>query len=173
MKAVPLLLFIFISTALISQTEASSSGLGATGTGFVIRNIASTDLGARNIENKMTDSLHNLNLAKPEEKNKVKANATRADLPQIMPLMNGTLLNNSSLNNISLDNSSFIDLSAVNASAQNSSRGMGSSSNGKYSGFYGIEASRHEMGKSDISSKMLLSGGFEVDKTVKFQDRDY
>jgi hypothetical protein len=196
MKALPVAMFIFISAALISQTAASSSSLGAMGTGFDIRNSASTDLNLRNIENKMADSLHSLSLTKQEEKNDALVSASTAGLSHNNPHINGTGLNNSSQNNISLNNASFIDPSAINASEQNSSlnknpdangispksallsgsaapSGMGSSSTGKYSGFYGISASRHETGKSDIQSKMLLNGGFEVDKTVQFQDRDY
>ena len=34
-----------------------------------------------------------------------------------------------------------------------------------------MTASRHEIGKSDINSHMFLSGNFEMDKTVKFQDQ--
>jgi hypothetical protein len=196
MKALPVAMFIFVSAALISQTAASSSSLGAMGTGFDIRNFVSTDLNLRNIESKMTDSLHGLSLTKPEEKNDALVSASMAGLSHSSPHINGTGLNNSSQNNNSLNNASFIDPSAINASEQNSSlnknpaangispksallsgsaapSGMGSSSTGKYSGFYGISASQHETGKSDIQSKMLLSGGFEVDKTVQFQDRDY
>ena len=196
MKALPVAMFIFVSAALISQTAASSSSLGAMGTGFDIQNSASTDLNLRNIENKMADSLHSLSLTKPEEKNDALVSASMAGLSHSSPHINGTGLNNSSQNNNSLNNASFIDPSAINASEQNSSlnknpaangkspksallsgsaapREMGSSSTGKYNGFYGVEASRHEMGKSDIKSKTLLSGGFEVDKTVQFQDRDY
>ncbi|MCX6675709.1 MAG: hypothetical protein NTW84_04740 [Methanothrix sp.] len=189
-------IFIFVSAALISLTAASSSSLGAMGTGFDIRNSASTDLNLRNIENKMADSLNSLSLTKPEEKNDALVGASMAGLSHSSPHINGTGLNNSSQNNNSLSNASFIDPSAINASEQNSSltknptangkspksallsgsaapREMGSSSTGKYNGFYGVEASRHEVGKSDIKSKTLLSGGFEVDKTVQFQDRDF
>ena len=196
MKALPVAIFIFVSAALISLTAASSSSLGAMGTGFDIRNSASTDLNLRNIENKMADSLNSLSLTKPEEKNDALVGASMAGLSHSSPHINGTGLNNSSQNNNSLSNASFIDPSAINASEQNSSlnknpaangkspksallsgsaapREMGSSSTGKYNGFYGVEASRHEVGKSDIKSKTLLSGGFEVDKTVQFQDRDY
>lgn len=196
MKALPVAMFIFLSAALISQIEASSSSLGAMGTGFDIRNYASTDLNIRNIENKMADSLHSLSLTKQEEKNDALVGAAMAGLSHSSPHINGTGLNNSSQNNNSLSNASFIDPSVINASEQNSSisknpavdgispksallsgsaapSGMGSSSTGKYNGFYGVEASRHEMGKSDIKSKTFLSGGFEVDKTVQFQDRDF
>jgi hypothetical protein len=196
MKALPLVMFILLSAALISETAASSSGLGAMGTGFDIRHSASTDLNLRNIENKMADSLHSLSLTKQEEKNDANIGASMAGFSHSNSQINETGLNNSSQNNNSLDNASLIDSSAINASEQNSSLnknlemngigtksslssssaapgGMGSSSAGKYNGFYGVEASRHEMGKSDIRSKMLLSGGFEVDKAVQFQDHNF
>ena len=196
MKALPLVMFIFLSAALISETAALSSGLGALGTGFDIRHSASTDLNLRNIENKMADSLLSLSLVKQEEKNDAVISASMAGFPHGNLQINGTRLNNSSQNNNSLINVSLIGSSAINASEQNSSLNknpemngigtksalssisaapskMGSSSAGKYNGFYGVEASRHEMGKSDIQSKMLLSGGFEVDKTVQFQDHNF
>jgi len=196
MRALPLVISIFLSAALISETAASSSGLGAMGTGFDIRHSASTDLNLRNIENKMADYLHSLSLTKQDEKNDAVLSASMAGFSRNNPQVNGTGLNNSSQNNNSLNNASLIDSSAINASEQNSSlnenaemngirtnsalssssaapSGMVSSSTGKYNGFYGVEASRHEMGKSDIQSKMLLSGGFEVDKTVQFQDHNF
>jgi hypothetical protein len=196
MKALPLVMIILLSAALISEIAASSSGLGAMGTGFDIRHSASTDLNLRNIENKMADSLHSLGLTGQEEKNDAVVSASKAGISHSNLRINGTGLNNSSQNDNSLNNASLIDSSAINASEQNSSlnknpeingigtksalssisaapSGMGSSSAGKYNGFYGVESSRHEMGKSDIQSKMLLSGGFEVDKTVQFQDHNF
>jgi hypothetical protein len=196
MKALPLVMFIFLSAALISETAALSSGLGALGTGFDIRHSASTDLNLRNIENKMADSLHSLSLTKQEEKNDAVISASMPGFSHSNPQINRTGLNNSSQNNNSLINVSLIGSSAINESEQNSSLnknpemngigtksalssisaapgGMGSGSAGKYNGFYSVESSRHEMGKSDIQSKMLLSGGFEVDKSVQFQDHDF
>ncbi|VVB70151.1 Uncharacterised protein [uncultured archaeon] len=51
--------------------------------------------------------------------------------------------------------------------------GVGSSSRASFSGYYGIVASRHETGKSDVKSSTLLNGTFEMDKSVKFQDRGF
>jgi hypothetical protein len=196
MRALPLVILIFLSAALISETAASSSGLGAMGTGFDIRHSASTDLNLRNIENKMADSLHSLSLTKQEEKNDAVIGASMPGFSHSNPQINGTGLNNSSQINNSLNTASIIDPSAINASEQNSSLNknpemngigtksalsislaapskMGSGSAGKYNGFYSVESSRHEMGKSDIQSKMHLSGGFEVDKSVQFQDHNF
>lgn len=112
-------------------------------------------------------------------------------------------INNSSLNNLSSINSSSFNASALNLSASNtaainasannsssgekkgfgaatfsgssivSSQGVGSSSKANFNGFWGMEASQKGMGKSGINSRMFLSGGFEVDKTVQFQDKGY
>jgi hypothetical protein len=112
-------------------------------------------------------------------------------------------INNSSLNNLSNINSSSFNTStlnlsasnttAINASASNDSsdakegfgaatfsgsstaspQGVGSSSKANFNGFWGMEANQKGLGKSGINSRMFLSGGFEVDKTVQFQDKGY
>jgi opacity protein-like surface antigen len=53
------------------------------------------------------------------------------------------------------------------------SEGVGSSSSTSFSGYYGITASRHETGKSYVQSRTFLNGTFEMDKSVKFQDRGF
>lgn len=106
---------------------------------------------------------------------------------------NTSILNSTALNRTAL-NSTVLNTSDVNASAMNGaglrstgapgsgaialsgrteagSEGVSSSSSASVKGFYGVTASRHEMGKSDIKSRMFLSGDFDVDKTVQFQDR--
>ncbi len=52
-------------------------------------------------------------------------------------------------------------------------RNIGSSSEGRFKGYYGMTAARHEIGKSGINSHMFLSGDFEMDKAVKFQDQGF
>lgn len=109
--------------------------------------------------------------------------------------INDTISNNTSINS-SLNNSSLLNSSAAQATGANDDRlesneamprtpaelnantnssavpqNVGSSSKGNFKGFYGMTASRHEMGKSGIDSSMFLSGTFEMDKTVKFQDQ--
>ncbi len=109
-------------------------------------------------------------------------------------------INKSSLNNSSL-NTSAINSSLLNTSAQNETGGqrimegsagsdssssgasmlsdstqaatqeLGTSSRGTSNGFWGIQASKHVMGQSDVKSKMFLSGKFDVDKTVQFTDQ--
>jgi len=109
--------------------------------------------------------------------------------------INDTISNNTSINS-SLNNSSLLNSSAAQAAGANDDRlesneamprapaelnantnssavpqNVGSSSKGNFKGFYGMTASRHEMSKSGIDSSMFLSGTFEMDKTVKFQDQ--
>jgi hypothetical protein len=73
------------------------------------------------------------------------------------PLVNNSNPVNSTLDNISHNNS-------LNNSSLSSSKAL-------FNGYYGMTASRHEMGKSGIKSKTFLSGNFEMDNTVKFQDQ--
>jgi hypothetical protein len=90
---------------------------------------------------------------------------------------NSTLDNisiNCSLNNSSLRNSPAAKVSDANEFDTNSLAGrqnVGSGSKASFNGYYGMTAIRHEMGKSGIKSKMFLSGNFEMDNTVKFQDQ--
>ena len=59
----------------------------------------------------------------------------------------------------------------ANASILAGQQNIGSGSKNRFSGYYGITASRHEIGKSGINSHMFLRGNFEMDKSVKFQDQ--
>jgi len=63
--------------------------------------------------------------------------------------------------------------STMNSTLQNLSAQRGMIEPGSSGGVYGIFASRHEMGKSDIKSKMVLNGTFEMDKSVSFQDQGF
>ena len=82
------------------------------------------------------------------------------------------LTQNNISTNSSLNNSSLLNSSAANVADANKDRlNVGSFSKGRFNGYYGMTASRHEIGKSDIDSHMFLSGTFEMDKTVQFQDQ--
>ena len=103
-------------------------------------------------------------------------------------VLNSSIANISALNlsttnasiNSSATNGSAMDAFAVNQSVLNSSipvqggstgnQGIGSSSNAKFDGYYGIKSSQHQMGKNNIDSSTFLSGSFSMDKAVKFQD---
>ena len=63
------------------------------------------------------------------------------------------------------------DETNASASILAGQQNIGSGSKGRFNGYYGMTASRHEIGKSGINSHMFLSGNFEMDKTVKFQDQ--
>jgi len=81
--------------------------------------------------------------------------------------------NNSTLQNTTLQNLTDENLTAQNTESEAGREKIGSSSKGSMSGVYGITASRHEIGKSNIQSKMVLNGTFEMDKSVKFQDQGF
>ena len=108
----------------------------------------------------------------------------------------GTSINSSATNASAINitaNSTSINSSAANASATLASAGnpsvpksptpaeggsvgqqeIGSSSNSKFNGYYGIASSQHQMGKNNIDSSTFLSGSFSMEKSVKFQDRGF
>ena len=64
-----------------------------------------------------------------------------------------------------------INGSSLDMSGTAGQQGVAASSSGSFKGFYGMTASRHEIGKSGIDSSMFLSGSFSMDKSVKFQDQ--
>lgn len=86
---------------------------------------------------------------------------------------NNSSVDNSSLNDSSLDNSVSNHPATSSGNITAGQQGVASDSRASFNGYYGITASRHEMGKSDIKSSMQLNGAFEVDKSVKFQDRGF
>lgn len=114
---------------------------------------------ATKVEDKMADALSGLNSWK----------IAHEDHRNVTGALNASL-NNST--NIATDNSSISNSSIANATHLNSS-GVGTSSKTSFNGYFGMTASRHEIGKSDIKSSMLLRGSFEVDKSVQFQDRGF
>jgi hypothetical protein len=89
-----------------------------------------------------------------------------------LPLNNSTQLNgsiNSSINqNSSLPDNVAISGSDAGVDDGNIDAAFGSAN--RFKGFYATRASRHEIGKGGIDSSMLLSGTFEMDKSIKFQD---
>lgn len=116
---------------------------------------------AKKVEDKMAEALSGLNSWKIAHEDRREVNGA---------LNSSIALNNST--NIATGNSSISNSSIINATPFNSS-GVGTSSRASFKGYFGMTASRHEMGKSDIKSSMLLHGDFEVDKSVQFQDRGF
>ncbi len=110
------------------------------------------------------------------EANSTEVNSTESNLTS----SNSTIDNSSSISpagNTTLDSASedqSADRSRNGANDASSPAGLqnvGSNTEGRFKGYYGMTASRHEIGKSGINSHMFLSGNFEMDKTVKFQDQ--
>ncbi|NMC10147.1 MAG: hypothetical protein GYA39_04105 [Methanothrix sp.] len=117
---------------------------------------------AKKVEDKMAEALSGLNSWIAQE-----------DQRKVTGTLNASISLNNSTNIVGVaGNSSISNSSIVNATPLNSS-GVGTSSKANFKGYFGITASRHEMGKSDIKSSMFLSGDFQVDKSVQFQDRGF
>lgn len=159
MKRVIVILFtVFAAGALLQAATASSKSdsmsiLGPDGAVFFA---PGTD--AKKLEDKMAEALVRIEQAKL-------SNAELSRNPPVNSTLNNSI--NSSLGNSSLLNPSATKVNDVNKDRLN----VGSFSKGGFNGYYGMTATRHEIGKSDIDSRMFLSGKFEMDKTVQFQDR--
>jgi|WetSurMetagenome_2_1015567.scaffolds.fasta_scaffold273280_2 hypothetical protein len=81
--------------------------------------------------------------------------------------LNGSI--NSSINqNSSIPDNATISGSDAGVDDGNINAAFGSAN--RFKGFYATSASRHEIGKGGIDSSMFLSGAFEMDKSIKFQD---
>lgn len=161
-RVIIILLMILAAADLLSAAAAfgksdSMNNIGQDGPVFFT---PGTD--TKKVEDKMAEALARLDSwkkARSEEKRE--------------PLVSNSNPGNSTLDNISI-NSSLINSTLQNSSAAKVSgadENLASSSKASFNGYYGMSASRHEMGKSGIKSKMFLSGNFEMDKTVKFQDQ--
>ncbi|MCX6676980.1 MAG: hypothetical protein NTU95_03425 [Methanothrix sp.] len=163
MKRVIVILFMVAAAAALLQAEASSKSdstgpLGLDGSVFFT---PGTD--SKKVEDKITEALVRLDSWTRERAEKRLGN---------FALNNSTAVNSTVGINSSLCNSSLLNSSAAQVNGANEDRlNIGSSSKGSFNGYYGMTASRHENGKSGIDSRMFLSGTFEMDKTVKFQDQ--
>ena len=194
MKRIIVILFMFVAAAALLQA-ASSSKSDSIGSVFFT---PGTDI--KKVEDKMAEALVRLDSwkrARAEEKREPLVSeiekAKLSSSPSVNLALNNSTLNNISINS-SLGNSSLLNSSAAKVADANEDRlksnevvpsnpakidannlsarqNVGSSSKGSLNGYYGMTATRHEMGKSGIKSKMFLSGNFEMDKSVKFQDQ--
>lgn len=117
------------------------------------------------IDDMMKEAMQSIASIKQKQEQKKKAGEEEA-------LLN-LQKNNSTLQNTTLQNLTDENLTAQNTESEAGREKIGSSSKGSMSGVYGITASRHEIGKSNIQSKMVLNGTFEMDKSVKFQDQGF
>ena len=176
MKWAMTVILMVMAAVLLPQAVASdqlgSAGISGSGGG-----ILSQGSDAKKIENKIAEALASLKPA---------TNPALDDLNSGNGPINNSSYQNNSPSNISQNTSqnSSLDNSTVNSEENvqsnpfeiaegNSPAGQnaGSSSKGSFKGFYGMTASRHEVGKSGIDSSMFLSGNFEMEKSVKFQDQ--
>ena len=94
--------------------------------------------------------------------------------------INSSLPQNGSLNNISQNSSQFTSplsgqQNRTDAVSTDSGSGSasGSNSTNHFKGTYATRASRHEIGKGGVDSSIFLKGEFEMDKSIKFQDRGF
>ena len=168
---------LMVMTAVLLPQAAASDQLDSAGFSGSGGDIFSQGSDAKKIENKIAEALASLKPA---------INPALADLNFGDKPINNSSHQNNSLNNISQNASqnSSLDNSTANSEEHaqsnpfeiaegNSPAGQnaGASSKGSFKGFYGMTASRHEVGKSGIDSSMFLSGNFEMEKSVKFQDQ--
>ena len=177
MKGVILVLMVLTAAVFFVTLACGQNALSIPG--YEVSRTPATDADTKRIEERMNEALSGLIIHRPAAiDNKITENV-------------------SSLSNTSTTNSSCANSSAANSSSINSSRanlpdgsdnekasggdlaanstadpnGIETNSKANFKGYYGITASQHEMGKNDIDSRMLLSGTFALDKSVKFQDR--
>ena len=171
-RVIVILLMILAAADLLSAAAAfgKSDSMGIIGQDGPAFFTPGTD--TKKVEDKMAEALARLDSWK-----KAHAEEKKEPLVNNSNPVNSTLDNishNNSLNNSSLQNTSAANVSDANEFDTNSLAGrqkVGSSSKALFNGYYGMTASRHEMGKSGIKSKTFLSGNFEMDNTVKFQDQ--
>jgi hypothetical protein len=170
-RVIVILLMILAASDILSAAAAfgKSDSMNIIGQDGPVFFTPGTD--TKKVEDKMAEALAGLDSWK-----KARSEEKREPLVSNSNPGNSTLDNtsiNSSLNN-SLQNTSAAKVSGADEFDTNSPAGqqnIGSSSKASFNGYYGMSAIRHEMGKSGIKSKMFLSGNFEMDKTVKFQDQ--
>lgn len=124
--------------------------------------------------------LAELNRFNMVQSNSTQVNSTQSNSAQSnLTSANSTLKNssiisspgNSSLDSFSEDHSADAYKADANDASVTDDHKIGSGSAGRFKGYYGMTAARHEIGKSGINSHMFLSGEFEMDKSVKFQDQ--
>lgn len=190
MKRIMVILLMLLAAAdLLSAVALSreSGFAGILGPDGAVVSTPGTD--TKKVEDKMADALARLDSwKKSRAKEKIEPVVGSTDQPELSstPPHNSTEANSTS-GNSTLGNNSIIsppgnpfllnltdqraDAGKFDANSPAGLQNVGSSSEGRFKGYYGMTASRHEMGKSGINSHMFLSGNFEMDKTVKFQDQ--
>ena len=94
--------------------------------------------------------------------------------------LNSSLPQNGSLNNISQNSSQYAsplsgqqNMTDAGNTDSGSDSASGPDSPNRFKGTYATRASRHEIGKGGVDSSIFLKGEFEMDKSIKFQDRGF
>ena len=171
MKLIVAALFVLITAAVVIQV-VSTAAFDFNG------HSQASDPDAKNMEMNMAESLHNIASATSSGQHNGGPNGGTMNQRSNESSNNSSAVNlsiNTTSHNSSTQNSSAklnsLGSSAITDSLSVSPQGMGESSKGAIKGFWGIQASKHVMGQSDVKSQMFLSGTFDVDKNVKFSDR--
>lgn len=176
MKALIAILLIMIGTAM------AIDGQGSMAPGQI--HASAADPGSQRMEAKLLNALQGLGTggakdvpalgASNNSSNKTAENSSALNLSAI-PSLNTSALNLTSIpgaENLSAPGSSTIAApgSTVTTESSISPHDIGSNTHGAVQGYWGIEANKHTMGGPKIHSKTFLTGNFDVDKTVKFQE---
>ncbi len=175
MKVVTMFFFMLMAALAISTADASSSSAGSANLPSREELLSfSSKEEANQMENKMMavralyNSTHNQTTAMVAANNSTSVNSS---------VLNSSSLNSSVLNQSAAagkeENLKSGASAAFSGNGSGSAQGVGASSEATFNGFYGITASRHEVGKSDIKSSTTLRGDFQVDKSVSFSDRGF
>jgi hypothetical protein len=186
MKGAILVLIMLMSAVLFAALAGGQNALSITG--YENSRAPATNVDTKKVEEKMNKALnefiiHGLALID-------KRNASKPLLVSNTSTINSSFTKSSPANSSSLNSSlANLPVAGVIAPAQDGSdnkmasggtlsenssndpRGIESNSKTNFNGYYGITASKHEIGKNDIDSRTFLSGTFALDKSVKFQDR--
>jgi hypothetical protein len=116
-----------------------------------------------------SSSINNLSATNSSGLNKTAANSSAANSTKT----NSTAINSSDEDDAQLKTEGDSGAVSLSGSSSVSPQEVGSNSKASFNGFWGMEAKQEGIGKSGVNSKTFLSGDFEVDKTVQFQDRGY
>ena len=183
MKYALAVLFIIVFVAM-SVSQASSSSIGVEKHGSWAAGPVSSSM-----EKKLLSSLQALKDASQAKEESASENDSQytaeetsinASALNSSPSINLTASGNSSATNATLLNSSLSSIAAsspdagafsLSGNSTVNSQGVSADTNGRVKGFWGMQASQKGFGKSGIDSRTMLSGDFDVEKTVKFQDR--
>lgn len=181
MKAIILALIFFtiVTSIFLAVGVPDFQDLGHVSSGSSLN----TNLNPSSLESKLSRALENVKAMQKTINNSSAMNLTANNSSSI----NSSVLSSADIN--LTDGSQTNGVSAAGAAVSMSNGGsgassisgnssaspqeVGSNSKASFNGYWGMEAKQGGIGKSDINSRTFLSGGFEVDKTVQFQDRGF